>query len=60
MLFGGEDYNLVAAVPTKYVNNIEDAVILGYVCKYDGIRLDISGKIYQTYNQLNVFNHFDE
>ena len=58
VLYGGEDYNPVAAVPEKYVKNIKNAVTIGYVTDYDGVRLDISGEIFTEYSQLNVFNHF--
>jgi thiamine-monophosphate kinase len=60
VLFGGEDYNLVAAIPDKYCKLISDAVIIGKVVKYDGIRLNISGEEYSEYNQLKVYNHFGE
>lgn len=58
VLFGGEDYKLVAAIPKKYLKIIKNAVVIGEVQSYDGIRLDVSGKKYTNYNELNVFNHF--
>ena len=59
VVFGGEDYKPVAAIPEKYVNNNVFTVI-GKVVKYDGIRLDISGNEYRDYNELKVFNHFGD
>ena len=58
VLFGGEDYKPVAAIPEKYVNFIEGASVIGKVVKYNGIRLDISGIEFRYYNDLKVFNHF--
>ena len=58
VLFGGEDYKLVAAIPEKYLKYIKNALVIGDVHSYDGIRLDVSGKKYTNYNDLNVFNHF--
>ena len=59
VLFGGEDYKPVAAIPEKYADNNLFSVI-GKVVKYDGIRLDISGNEYKDYNELKVFNHFGD
>ena len=58
VLFGGEDYKLIAAVPAKYVNLIDNIIPIGYVEKYDGIRLDISGDCYNDYDELNLYTHF--
>ena len=57
VLFGGEDYKPVAVIPEKYMNN-KLFTIIGNVVEYDGIRLDISGDLYNDYNQLKVFKHF--
>ena len=57
VLFGGEDYKLVAAIPSSYVDRL-DCDIIGKVVKYDGTRLDISGRKYNNYSQLKVYNHF--
>ena len=59
VLFGGEDYKPVAAIPEKYANN-KLFTVIGNVVKYDGIRLDISGNKYKDYNELKVFNHFGD
>lgn len=58
ILFGGEDYNLIAAIPSNYVSLIPYAVEIGSVQTYDDIRADISGEIFNNYNQLKVYNHF--
>lgn len=58
VLFGGEDYKLIAAIPEKYLKFIKNAVVIGYTEDYDGSYLDISGKKYNNYNELNTYNHF--
>ena len=58
VLFGGEDYHLVAAVPEQYIKLLDNVSIIGKVTEYNGIRLDISGEKFNNYNELNVFNHF--
>ena len=60
VLYGGEDYKLIAAVPDKYVSLIPNAVLIGRVEKYDGVRLDISDEKFTSYDELNVYNHFGE
>ncbi|MBR6126744.1 thiamine-phosphate kinase [bacterium] len=57
ILFGGEDYKLIAAVPEEIALK-SDGIIIGNVLEYDGTRLDISGKKYNNYNDLTVYNHF--
>ena len=58
VLFGGEDYKLVAAVPEEYIDKVEGAVVIGEVKPFDGTVLNISGQKYNNYFQLKVFNHF--
>lgn len=60
VLFGGEDYNLVAVIPDKYSDIIKNADIIGKVENFDGVRLDISGQKFSKYCELNVYNHFGE
>ena len=60
VLFGGEDYNLVAVIPSKYSTLIPSAVLIGKAVNFDGTRVEISGEKYNNYNQLRVFNHFGE
>ena len=60
VLFGGEDYKLVAAIPEKYLSKLSDVTIIGKIYSYNGILLDISGKTYNTFNELNLYNHFGE
>ena len=59
VLYGGEDYHLVAAVPKKYLNLLHEYTVIGEITEYDGIRLDISGKKFNSHNELNTFNHFN-
>ena len=58
VLFGGEDYKLVAAIPEHY-KNIINFDIIGEVTKYDGTRLKISDLCYKSYDELNTFKHFN-
>lgn len=58
--FGGEDYKLIAAIPSGYFNKIDGAVEIGSVVKYDGVRLDISGDKYSNYTKLDTYNHFSD
>lgn len=60
VLFGGEDYKLVAVIPDYYTNILNITDTIGYVTKYDGVRLDISGDKYKVYNELKVYNHFGD
>ena len=52
VLFGGEDFKLIAAVPANIVPQIDDAAIIGKVEKYDGVRLEVAGKKYSSYDEL--------
>ena len=60
VLFGGEDYKLVAAIPKKYLPQINGASVIGFVEKFDGTRLEIAGKKYSSYDELDVYNHFGD
>lgn len=60
VLFGGEDFKLIAAVPESLAAKIKDAVIIGQVQEFDGIRLEVAGKKYSSYDELKVYNHFGE
>ncbi len=60
LLFGGEDYKLVAVIPEDFANRMKNIYKIGYVEKYDGIRLNISGKKYKEYDELDVYDHFGE
>lgn len=59
VLFGGEDYKLVAAVPADFAKNLPNVVIIGNVYPYDGIRLRIDNEIFSNYDDLKVYNHFN-
>ena len=58
VLFGGEDYKLVASVPKDFVSKIDGAVIIGEVCEFDGTVLQIDNDRFSDYDELNVYNHF--
>ena len=60
VLYGGEDYNIIAAVPAGYLSKITGAILIGKIEPFDGIRLDISGETYTNYNELRIFNHFGD
>jgi len=59
-MFGAEDYNLVAAVPEKFLSKLDRYKVLGRVEKFDGAFLEIDNKRYSNYNELGLFNHFGE
>lgn len=62
ILFGGEDYQLVAAVPEELLKNISDYTIIGEVIernnKSDG-KIIIDGKYYSDIDN-KLYNHFEE
>lgn len=58
VLYGGEDYQLVAAVPQNFLQNITDYTIIGEV-KSSGTDLEIDGKSYTDIDS-KLFNHFKE
>ena len=58
VLFGGEDYKLVAALPEEIAKK-SGGIIIGEVYEYDGTRLDISGRKFLKYDDLTTFNHFE-
>ncbi|MBE7704131.1 MAG: hypothetical protein E7Z89_08820 [Cyanobacteria bacterium SIG28] len=59
-MFGAEDYNLVAVVPAEFALTIPDCNIIGKVVDYDGYFLEIEGKKYSEYDELNTYNHFGD
>ncbi len=59
-MFGAEDYNLVAAVPFKFLDKIRDYKIIGKVEKYNEAPLIIGDKKYKNYDELGLYNHFGE
>lgn len=58
VLYGGEDYQLVATVPQNFLQNITDYTIIGEV-KSSGTGLEIDGKSYTDIDS-KLFNHFKE
>lgn len=60
VLFGGEDYKLVAAIPHEYSGKIDGAIEIGKVEKFDGARLEIADKRYSSYDELGTYDHFGE
>lgn len=58
VLFGGEDYNLIAAIPDNFVSRVEDAVVIGDVYEYKNVRLNLNERKYYNYDELSVYNHF--
>lgn len=58
VLFGGEDYGIVAVIPEKYEI---DAPIIGYAKKGEGINLKINDSIVKYLKkdvENKIFNHF--
>ncbi len=60
VLFGGEDYKLVAAVPENIAQIVDGATIIGNVQEFNGTYLKIDDISYKHYDELEVFNHFGE
>lgn len=58
VLFGGEDYKLIAAIPEKYLNCIEGAIVIGHVKEFDGTYLRIDNQSFNAYDEMEVYNHF--
>ena len=57
VLFGGEDYKLVAAIPENFAKE-HSLTIIGRVLEYDGTRLEIDNDRYCSYNELDTYKHF--
>ena len=57
-MFGSEDYKLVAAVSPNVLSKLNNYIYIGSVEKYDGIRLKIGEKIFNSYSDLNLYSHF--
>ena len=60
VLFGGEDYNLIAILPENFIKTLKNVSVIGKVEEFDGYYLDISGEKFKEYSELNVYNHFGE
>jgi thiamine-monophosphate kinase len=58
VLYGGEDYELVAAVPEKILDKISDYTVIGEILEGDcGVEFD--GEFYSDVDD-KIFNHFKE
>ena len=58
VLFGGEDYKLIAVLP-KDVALSSGGTIIGNAMEFDGAWVNISGTEYKFYDELKPFNHFE-
>ena len=58
MLYGGEDYKLIAVIPPEFVP--PDSTIIGSVNHYDGYYLEINNQKFNKYNQLLTYDHFEQ
>ena len=58
-MFGAEDYNLIAAVPNDYNVNIDGIYVVGQICTKQNFVLKIGETLYNSYDELNLFNHFE-
>ena len=59
-IFGAEDYRLVAVVPEDFLANLKDFVRIGTVLKQEDYVLKIGTKKYYKYDELGLYNHFEE
>ena len=57
-IFGAEDYNLVACVPSDFLKEIKDYYVIGKVKKFEGYYLKIEDKKYSNYDELGLYDHF--
>lgn len=57
-MFASEDYNLVAVIPREFLSTINDVDIIGEVVEFNGNILEIGDKKYNSYDELNVYDHF--
>ena len=60
VLFGGEDYKLIACVPKDCLKNIPDCVQIGEVCEYNGTRVKINDLVINKYDDVKSYNHFKQ
>jgi len=61
ILFGGEDYNLVAAVPQKALKKLSNYNIIGTVTeRKNNVKLIIDDNEYSEYDEINIYNHFGD
>lgn len=59
VLFGGEDYQLVATVPEEFLEKISNYTIIGEVKPSKMSGLEIDGKFFDNIDN-KLFNHFGE
>lgn len=57
-IFGFEDYKLVAAIPAEALSLLDNYLYLGKVSSFNGTRLEIDDMAYNSYDELNLYNHF--
>lgn len=58
VLFGGEDYKLIACVPKDCLKNIPDYVQIGEVHEYNGTMVKIGDLVINKYDDVKSYNHF--
>ncbi len=60
VLFGGEDYKLVAVIPEDFAKKHNLTIIGNVIEKQSNFVLKIDEIEYNSYSDLSVFNHFGE
>ena len=61
ILFGAEDYGLIAAVPEEFLKNIKKYTKIGVVIPKKGnIKFSADGINYSDYSEIKAYNHFGE
>lgn len=58
--FGAEDYKLVAVIPEKYLCDFKECNIIGKVYNYNDYYLKMGNNEYRNYDELNLYNHFED
>lgn len=61
ILFGAEDYRLLAAVPEDFLKNVTNYTKIGVVLpKIKDIKFSADGINYSNYEEIKAYNHFGE
>ena len=60
VLYGGEDYKLVACVPENALQKINNYVKIGKIKEFDGSRVRINDFVINDYDSIKSFNHFSD
>ena len=60
VLFGGEDYNLLACIPKQDLKNISNYIQIGNVTEQKNYLVKFEDYNIYSYDDIKSFNHFNE